>query len=79
MPYIAAGAENTGTSEIYDEDHGSGVPAVLSHGYPLNSRAWEKQVPALLHDVHHVIKDGLHAIAWTHPEEVNAALLEFLK
>jgi pimeloyl-ACP methyl ester carboxylesterase len=37
-----------------DDDHGSGQPVILIHGFPLS------------------------ASSWTHPDEVNAALLEFL-
>jgi non-heme chloroperoxidase len=50
MPYLKVGQENTGSIELYYEDHGSGQPVVLIHGYPLSSRAWEKQVPMLLDD-----------------------------
>jgi non-heme chloroperoxidase len=55
MPYLKVGQENTGSIEIYYEDHGSGSPVVLIHGYPLSGRAWEKQVPMLLDDGHRVI------------------------
>jgi non-heme chloroperoxidase len=48
MPYITVGAENTAPIDLYYEDHGSGPPVVLIHGFPLASAAWEKQVPALL-------------------------------
>jgi non-heme chloroperoxidase len=50
MPYLKVGQENTGSIELYYEDHGSGPPVVLIHGYPLSGRAWEKQVPMLLDD-----------------------------
>ncbi len=33
---------------MYYEDHGSGQPVVLIHGYPLDGHSWEKQVPVLL-------------------------------
>ena len=55
MPYIKVGQENSGPTEIYYEDHGSGQPVVLIHGYPLSGRAWDKQVPVLLDDGHRVI------------------------
>jgi non-heme chloroperoxidase len=29
--------------------------------------------------VHSQVEGGPHNIAWTHPDEVNAALLDFLK
>lgn len=55
MPYIAVGQENSGPIELYYEDHGSGRPAVLIHGYPLSGRAWDKQVPVLLEAGYRVI------------------------
>jgi non-heme chloroperoxidase len=55
MPYINVGVENSGRVNLYYEDHGSGSPVVLIHGYPLSSRAWDKQVPPLLEDGHRVI------------------------
>ncbi len=55
MPYIKVGQENSGSIELYYEDHGSGRPVVLIHGYPLSGRAWDKQLPVLLDDGHRVI------------------------
>jgi non-heme chloroperoxidase len=48
MPYVTVGHENSGSIDLYYEDHGSGAPVVLIHGYPLSGRAWDKQVPVLL-------------------------------
>ena len=48
MPYINVGKENTGEIEVFYEDHGSGKPVVLIHGWPLSNRSWEKQLPVLL-------------------------------
>src|SRR2546428_728542 len=48
MPYVNVGKENTGNIDLYYEDHGTGKPIVLIHGYPLNGASWEKQVSALL-------------------------------
>ena len=48
MPHLEVGKENSGAINLYYEDHGSGKPVVLIHGYPLSSSSWEKQVPALL-------------------------------
>jgi len=48
MPYINVGKENSGNIDLYYEDHGSGKPVVLIHGYPLSAASWEKQVPVLL-------------------------------
>ncbi len=55
MPYITVGKENSGNIDLYYEDHGSGAPVVLIHGWPLSGRSWEKQLPALLNAGHRVI------------------------
>ena len=55
MGYITVGQENTTPIELYYEDHGSGQPVVLIHGYPLDGRSWEKQERALLDAGHRVI------------------------
>jgi len=55
MSYIKVGHENSQPIEIYYEDHGSGSPVVLIHGWPLNGDAWEKQTAALLAAGHRVI------------------------
>jgi peroxiredoxin len=48
MAYIKVGTENSTDVELYYEDHGSGQPVVLIHGYPLDGSSWEKQTTALL-------------------------------
>jgi len=48
MPYITVDRENFGNIDLYYEDHGSGPPVVLVHGWPLSGASWEKQLPALL-------------------------------
>jgi non-heme chloroperoxidase len=55
MPYISVGKENSGSIDIYYEDHGQGQPVVLIHGFPLSGASWEKQVPGLLDAGHRVI------------------------
>jgi pimeloyl-ACP methyl ester carboxylesterase len=55
MPYIKVGQENSGSIDLYYEDHGAGRPVVLIHGYPLSGRAWDRQVPVLLENGHRVI------------------------
>ncbi|MEV6605551.1 alpha/beta hydrolase [Kutzneria sp. NPDC051319] len=55
MPFVRVGEENTTDIELYYEDHGAGRPVVLIHGYPLDGRSWEKQVPCLLAAGHRVI------------------------
>ena len=53
--YITVGQENSTPIDIYYEDHGSGRPVVLIHGYPLSGTSWEKQTTALLAAGHRVI------------------------
>ena len=48
MPRIKVGSENDAAIEIHYEDHGSGQPVVLIHGYPLNGNSWERQERELL-------------------------------
>jgi len=48
MPFVTVGRENSAAIRIYYEDHGSGPPVVLVHGYALNGHSWEKQEAALL-------------------------------
>src|SRR4051812_24489638 len=55
MPYVAVGTENDAPIEIHYEDHGSGDPIVLIHGYPLNGKSWERQERELLANGHRVI------------------------
>jgi len=55
MPYVTVGKENSGDIQLYYEDHGSGDPLVLIHGYPLSGTSWEKQLPVLLQAGHRVI------------------------
>jgi non-heme chloroperoxidase len=55
MPYVTVGQENSAPIELYYEDHGSGNPVVLIHGFPLSGRAWERQERALLAAGHRVI------------------------
>ncbi|MEU9063459.1 alpha/beta hydrolase, partial [Streptomyces sp. NPDC048430] len=55
MPFISVGEENSAPIRLYYEDHGSGRPVVLVHGWPLNAASWEKQAAALLDAGHRVI------------------------
>jgi non-heme chloroperoxidase len=55
MPFVTVGRENSAAIRIYYEDHGSGPPVVLVHGYALNGHSWEKQEAALLAAGHRVI------------------------
>ena len=55
MNFINVGKENSGNIYLHYEDHGSGKPVVLIHGWPLSGASWEKQVPALLEAGYRVI------------------------
>jgi non-heme chloroperoxidase len=55
MPYVTTGTENGADIGIYYEDHGSGPPVVLIHGYPLNGHSWERQERVLLQAGYRVI------------------------
>jgi non-heme chloroperoxidase len=55
VAYVTVDKENSGNIDLYYEDHGSGKPVVLIHGYPLSGASWEKQVPVLLAAGHRVI------------------------
>ncbi|GGA54604.1 arylesterase [Pseudoclavibacter endophyticus] len=48
MGHITVGTENSAPIEVYYEDHGSGQPVVLIHGYPLSGHNWERQTRELL-------------------------------
>jgi non-heme chloroperoxidase len=45
---VKAGTENSADIEIHYNDHGSGKPIVLIHGYPLDANSWERQERVLL-------------------------------
>ena len=48
MPFVNVGTENKTDINLYYEDHGSGKPVVLIHGYPLDGHSWERQLRVLL-------------------------------
>jgi non-heme chloroperoxidase len=59
------------------------VPTLLVHGTADRILPYEvtaQRLPALIDDLTFVTVDGgPHNIAWTHSEQVNRALLDFLK
>ncbi|ROP34963.1 alpha/beta fold hydrolase [Saccharothrix texasensis] len=55
MGTITVGTEGSTDVELYYEDHGSGRPVVLIHGYPLDGQSWEKQTAALVEAGYRVI------------------------
>jgi non-heme chloroperoxidase len=48
MPFVTVGKENGADIQIHYNDHGSGRPIVLIHGYPLDGNSWERQERVLL-------------------------------
>jgi non-heme chloroperoxidase len=48
MAYVKVGTENSADIEIHYNDHGTGAPIVLIHGYPLDGNSWERQERVLL-------------------------------
>ncbi|WP_380171646.1 alpha/beta fold hydrolase [Kineococcus sp. DHX-1] len=48
MGSITVGQEGSTPVELYYEDHGTGQPVVLIHGYPLDGSSWERQSRELL-------------------------------
>jgi len=55
MSFITVGIENSTDIDLYYEDHGSGQPVVLIHGYPLDGSSWEQQTTALLEAGYRVV------------------------
>ena len=62
---VAVGEENGAPVELYFEDHGTGDPVVLIHCWPLSSRIWEAQVPALVAAGHRVIAYDRRGFGWS--------------
>jgi len=65
MAMVEVGEENGTPVELHYEDHGSGDPVVLIHGWPLSSRTWEAQVPALVGAGHRVIAYDRRGFGWS--------------
>jgi pimeloyl-ACP methyl ester carboxylesterase len=65
MPYVTVGKENSGEIELYYEDHGTGMPVVLIHAWPLSGASWEKQVPVLLEAGYRVITYDRRGFGWS--------------
>jgi non-heme chloroperoxidase len=55
MPRITVGQENGQDVILHFDDHGSGRPVVLIHGYPLDGRSFEKQERLLLEAGYRVV------------------------
>ena len=81
-PFAAHACVDTWLTDFRDDLPKIDVPTLLIHGdadrilpYP----ATAARLPALIKDLTLVtVEGGPHNIAWTHPDEVNSALLAFL-
>jgi pimeloyl-ACP methyl ester carboxylesterase len=73
----------TWTTDFRDDLPNIDVPVLVVHGdadqvVPLDKTA--KRLPGLVKDLQLVVVEGgPHAIAWTHADQVNAAMLDFLR
>jgi non-heme chloroperoxidase len=65
LAFLQVGSENSAPVELYYEDHGSGSPVVLIHGWPLSGRSWENQVPALVDAGYRVITYDRRGFGWS--------------
>ena len=72
-----------GASAFRPDPPRSDVPVLVMHGSAdriLPISATSDRLPDLLGEVEYMVVDGgPHAINWTHAEEVNSALLGFLR
>jgi pimeloyl-ACP methyl ester carboxylesterase len=65
----------SGTS-LYVEEHGSGTPVVLLHGWPDSARLWRHQIPFLAENGFRVIAPELRGLGRSgRPDEVSAYAL----
>jgi non-heme chloroperoxidase len=80
MSYVPVGTENS--ADVREDLPKIDVPVLVVHGTEdriLPYQATAARRPRLISDVKLVtVEGGPHNIAWTHPDEVNTALLEFL-
>ncbi|MFZ6816330.1 alpha/beta fold hydrolase [Undibacterium sp. Rencai35W] len=65
MPILKIENAQQAPVELYYEDHGSGLPVVLIHGWPLSGRSWEAQVPALIEAGYRVITYDRRGFGWS--------------
>ncbi|MFE5807110.1 alpha/beta fold hydrolase [Streptomyces sp. NPDC056491] len=82
-PYASRAAVLTWTTDFRADIPGIDVPALILHGtadriLPIEATA-EPFHKALPHADYVVVEGAPHGLLWTHAEEVNSALLAFLK
>jgi non-heme chloroperoxidase len=80
--YSSYACVDTWLTDFRDDLPKIDVPTLVLHGTEdriLPYEATAARLPALIDDVELVsVEGGPHNIGWTHPDEVNAALLEFV-
>jgi len=81
-PYASYACVDTWLTDFREDLPKIDVPVLVVHGTDdriLPFEATAARLPALIDDLQLIeIEGGPHNIAWTHPDEVNSALLEFL-
>jgi non-heme chloroperoxidase len=81
-PYASYACVDTWLTDFRDDLPRIDVPVLVVHGTEdriLPFEATAKRLPALVNDLELVpVEGGPHNIGWTHPDEVNRALLRFL-
>ena len=65
MTRVTVAEGNGSPVELYFEDHGTGDPVVLIHPWPMSSRVWEAQVPALVDAGHRVVAYDRRGFGWS--------------
>jgi non-heme chloroperoxidase len=82
-PFATYACVDTWLTAFRDDLPKIDVPVLVVHGTEariLPFEATSARLPALIDDVRLVaVEGGPHNIAWTHPDEVNRALLEFVR
>jgi non-heme chloroperoxidase len=81
-PYATYACVDTWLTDFREDLPKIDVPVLVVHGTEdriLPYQATAARLPGLISDVKLItVEGGPHNIAWTHPDEVNTALLEFL-
>jgi non-heme chloroperoxidase len=81
-PFASYACVDTWLTDFRDDVAKIDVPTLVVHGTEdriLPFAATAARLPRLIRDVRLVsVEGGPHNIAWTHPDEVNAALLQFV-
>jgi non-heme chloroperoxidase len=81
-PYASLACIDSWLTDFRDDVSKIDVPVLVVHGTEdriLPFEATAKRLPTLLDDLTLVpVEGGPHGIGWTHPDEVNSAMMAFL-